>query len=80
MITLTAATTVAELAGLQDERVRLVTPHGRTAEGVVSYATHRERGGIRIHWAGSDEWTVVPYGTTAHILTADILVTEGAPR
>lgn len=73
-LTLTAATTVAELAGLQDERVRFTTPHGdRNPEGVVSYAIHRERGGIRIHWAGSDEWTAVPYGSTANIL-------EGAPR
>jgi hypothetical protein len=72
---LTATTTVAELASLQDHRVRFTTPHGRTAEGVVSYATHRDRGGIRVHWAGSDEWTVVPYGTTANILA-----TEGANR
>jgi hypothetical protein len=71
---LTAATTVAELASLQDERVRFTTPHGdRNPEGVVSYATHREHGGIRIHWTGRDEWTVVPYSTTAEIM-------EGANR
>ena len=67
-LTLTAQSTAADLASLLDEQVRIVTPHGeRVLTGVVSYALHRERGGVYIRWVGQEYPSYVPYGSTVEI-------------